>query len=112
MTNLHQATPNDSQKGVGLMLQTGDVLYMPRGTIHQAVAQEGASSHLTISTYQNFTFGTLAQAALHTAMQGQEEPICLPLSLRHSLPPGFLFSHGFQVKTQMLLTIAQCHFTT
>ena len=80
------------------LMQVGDVLYMPRGTIHQAVAQEGASTHLTISTYQNWTYATLAQALLHAGMQGQQEPVCLPLSLRHALPPGFLFSHGFQVR--------------
>ncbi|KAA6418069.1 MAG: bifunctional lysine-specific demethylase and histidyl-hydroxylase NO66-like [Trebouxia sp. A1-2] len=77
-------------------LQVGDVLYMPRGTVHQAVAQQDASTHLTISTYQNFSVGTLAQAVLHSAMQGQEEPLCLPLSLRRGLPPGFLYSHGYQ----------------
>ena len=79
------------------MVQVGDVLYTPRGTIHQAVAQEEASAHLTISTYQNWTYGTLAQAVVHAGMQGQQEPVCLPLSLRDSLPPGFLFHHGFQV---------------
>ncbi len=77
--------------------QVGDVLYMPRGTVHQAVAQQDASTHLTISTYQNHSVGTLAQAVLHSAMQGQEEPLCLPLSLRRGLPPGFLYSHGYQV---------------
>ncbi|KAL0045819.1 hypothetical protein WJX82_005646 [Trebouxia sp. C0006] len=77
-------------------LQVGDVLYMPRGTVHQAVAQKDASTHLTISTYQNHSVGTLAQAVLHSAMQGQEEPLCLPLSLRRGLPPGFLYSHGYQ----------------
>ncbi len=83
--------------------QVGDVLYMPRGTVHQAVAQKDASTHLTISTYQNHSVGTLAQAVLHSAMQGQEEPLCLPLSLRRGLPPGFLYSHGYQVSFQICL---------
>ena len=77
--------------------QVGDVLYLPRGTVHQAAAQQEASTHLTISTYQNFSLGTLAQAVLHSAMQAQQEPVCLPLSLRRSLPPGFLYSYGYQV---------------
>lgn len=81
----------------GAAVQVGDILYMPRGTIHQAVAQQEASTHLTISTYQKFSYGTLAQAVLHSAMQGHQEPACLPLSLRDSLPPAFLFSTGFQV---------------
>lgn len=36
------------------------MLYMPRGTIHQAVAQEADSVHLTISTYQRWNHGELA----------------------------------------------------
>ena len=35
--------------------QAGDVLYFPRGTIHQAETPAGVehSTHLTLSTYQN-----------------------------------------------------------
>ena len=43
------------------LAQEGDVLYMPRGTVHQAVAQEQDSVHLTISTYQRWTHGELLQ---------------------------------------------------
>lgn len=78
-------------------MQVGDILYMPRGTVHQAVAQEEASSHLTISTYQGFSFGVLAQAVLQTALEGQEEPVCMPYKLRRGLPWGFLYDHGLQV---------------
>lgn len=36
-----------------LVLKAGDLLYLPRGTIHKGEAVEGESSHhLTISTYQ------------------------------------------------------------
>lgn len=42
-------------------LQVGDVLYMPRGCIHQAAAQESDSAHLTISTYQRWSFADLLQ---------------------------------------------------
>lgn len=36
-----------------LVLRAGDLLYLPRGTIHKGEAVEGeASHHLTISTYQ------------------------------------------------------------
>lgn len=42
-------------------LCVGDVLYMPRGTVHQAVADDDADSdHLTISTYQRTSFADLA----------------------------------------------------
>lgn len=70
---------------------------MPRGTVHQAVAQEEASTHLTISTYQGFSYGVLAQAVLQTALEGQQEPVCMPHALRKGLPWGFLYDHGLQV---------------
>jgi hypothetical protein len=41
-------------------LCVGDVLYMPRGTVHQATAQTVDSSHLTISTYQRCSYADLA----------------------------------------------------
>ncbi|XP_007899499.2 ribosomal oxygenase 2 [Callorhinchus milii] len=40
-------------------LKSGDLLYFPRGTIHQADTPAGGShsTHITISTYQNNTWG-------------------------------------------------------
>ena len=52
-----------------VVLEEGDVLYMPRGTIHQAVAQDRGSTHLTISTYQRWTWGDLAATVLQGAGQ-------------------------------------------
>ncbi|MEW5298291.1 MAG: hypothetical protein WDW36_001432 [Sanguina aurantia] len=79
-------------------LEVGDVLYLPRGTIHQAVAQEsGDSSHLTLSTYQHWTVGSLAQHVFRAAAGVQGGPGCLPLSLRKGLPMGYPFTHGLQV---------------
>jgi len=46
---------------------------MPRGTIHQAVAQTGGSTHLTISTYQNWSWANLATCMMHTALDSQGE---------------------------------------
>ena len=43
------------------------MLYMPRGTIHQAVAQEADSVHLTISTYQRWNHGELASRLMSHA---------------------------------------------
>lgn len=54
-----------------LPLQVGDVLYLPRGTIHQAVAQEEGSTHLTLSTYQRWTWGDLASSMLRTALESK-----------------------------------------
>jgi hypothetical protein len=43
-----------------LTLHPGDLLYLPRGVVHQALAQEdGHSLHLTFSTYQRHTWRDL-----------------------------------------------------
>jgi len=77
-----------------VVLDVGDVLYMPKGTIHQALAQNEDSVHLTISTYQQWTWGDLASAVLDETLSATSEPVCLPLSLREELPFGFLSSVG------------------
>lgn len=41
-------------KGTPVLLSPGDILYMPRGTIHEAVAQNKFSTHVTISVYQHY----------------------------------------------------------
>ncbi|GFH08325.1 JmjC domain-containing protein [Haematococcus lacustris] len=61
-----QSSRNLRQEELGELLlditmKVGDVLYLPRGTVHQAEAQEQGSAHLTISTYQNWNWGALAQ---------------------------------------------------
>lgn len=71
------------------------MLYLPRGTIHQAAAQSADSAHVTVSTYQGFSWGDVAQALLLTALAAQQPPGCLPLALRHSPPAGFLASAGY-----------------
>ncbi|XP_033834205.1 ribosomal oxygenase 2 [Periophthalmus magnuspinnatus] len=43
-----------------ILLQEGDLLYFPRGTIHQANTLPGHhSTHLTLSTYQNMSWSDL-----------------------------------------------------
>lgn len=44
-----------------MLPQVGDVLFMPRGTVHQAIAQEEASCHVTVSTYQKWALADFAQ---------------------------------------------------
>ena len=47
-----------------ILLSPGDVLYFPRGAVHQAMAQdEEHSLHLTFSTYQRHTWRDLLEAA-------------------------------------------------
>ena len=40
-------------KATKVLLQKGDMLYLPRGTIHEALSQSQFSTHVTISVYQH-----------------------------------------------------------
>jgi len=45
---------------IDVVLGPGDLLYYPRGTIHQATTVEGEHSlHITLSTYQSNTYADL-----------------------------------------------------
>jgi len=85
------------------VLRPGDVLYLPRGWIHQAKTVErpssmpglpgvkkadGHSMHLTVSAMQNWCWADLLEALLPAALEGvagNEDP-----SLREGLPCNFL----------------------
>src|SRR5580693_13633 len=65
-----------------LRLRPGDLLYIPRGMPHCAVAEHASSLHLTVSItplyWVDFLKAALEQAHLHAP------------ELRHALPPGFV----------------------
>jgi hypothetical protein len=50
-------------------LEQGDLLYIPRGVIHQARATAEFSTHLTVSTYQAQSWGDLLEGALPAALE-------------------------------------------
>ena len=57
-----------------VVLRPGDLLYLPRGTPHEALAQKGgdggdgrASVHVTLSAMQKWTVGDLAAAVASAA---------------------------------------------
>jgi hypothetical protein len=58
-------------------LHPGDVMYFPRGVVHQALAQDGScahSLHLTFSTYQRHTWrDLLLRCALSAGARGRLE---------------------------------------
>jgi len=64
-----------------LTLQSGDMLYMPRGTVHQAVSQETASLHLTVGV-QSVLWADLLRNAVEQAT-GDD------VRFRSALPMGF-----------------------
>lgn len=63
-------------------LREGDLLYLPRGLVHDAVTGEEASLHLTVGVHV-FRWIELLRQALDLAAQQRVE-------LRRSLPPSFL----------------------
>ncbi|GJP35283.1 hypothetical protein CLOM_g19776 [Closterium sp. NIES-68] len=67
-----------------VVLQPGDLLYMPRGIVHQAEAVDDHHSlHLTISASQRNTMADFLHLALPRAIEVAAEEHVL---LRHSLP--------------------------
>ena len=71
-----------------VILEPGDLLYMPRGTIHQGNCLEEAHSlHLTVSCHQLTSYGDLLEKllplALKTAMKEDIE-------FRRGLPNNYL----------------------
>lgn len=67
-----------------VILQPGDLLYMPRGCIHQAEAlQDAHSLHLTVSANQHCTWTDLFELSLPRALQLASGEC---LGLRKSLP--------------------------
>ncbi|TGZ55486.1 hypothetical protein CRM22_010396 [Opisthorchis felineus] len=86
-------SPNFTQEEIGepiltATLKPGDVLYFPRGYIHQAETSEDAHSlHLTISTYQKHSWGDFLSKLLPIALQSAVET---SVEFRKGLPVGFL----------------------
>ncbi|CAD5232360.1 unnamed protein product [Bursaphelenchus xylophilus] len=65
-------------------LETGDVLYMPRGYIHCATADKNQDSlHVTISLAQNFTYSELMKEAMDRLVEAQT--LSIP-QVRKNLP--------------------------
>ncbi|XP_047128040.1 ribosomal oxygenase 2 isoform X1 [Hydra vulgaris] len=86
-------TQDLSQDSIGkpimeLTLEPGDLLYFPRGTIHQARSVgESYSTHITLSTYQNNTLGDFMSIAVSQAIESALEN---DVSFRRGLPINYL----------------------
>lgn len=76
---------------VEVLLQQGDVLYLPRGTIHEAISQDTFSTHVTISVYQKYNFKTLVGAVFEEAL---EKSAASNVELRKGLPLRISESFG------------------
>lgn len=75
------------------ILKPGDLLYFPRGTIHQADTvlneDDSHSTHITVSTYQCHTWGDYLLSVFPTLL---EDAIAKDVSFRKGLPTNFLRS--------------------
>ncbi|XP_006884761.1 PREDICTED: bifunctional lysine-specific demethylase and histidyl-hydroxylase NO66 [Elephantulus edwardii] len=76
------------------VLEPGDLLYFPRGFIHQAECQDGVHSlHITLSTYQRNTWGDFIEGVLPLALQAAMEE---NVEFRRGLPRDFMDYMGAQ----------------
>ncbi len=66
-------------------LEAGDLLYMPRGFVHQAATAESSSLHLTIGVYPTQWFDLIVNALQAVSMKDAR--------FRKALPVGFLDRH-------------------
>jgi lysine-specific demethylase/histidyl-hydroxylase NO66 len=71
-----------------LVLNAGDVLYIPRGVYHEAIALDELSLHITYSLRSVSWLDFITRAFELAALEDAE--------LREELPVGFATSHGVQ----------------
>ncbi|XP_007896625.2 ribosomal oxygenase 1 [Callorhinchus milii] len=77
-----------------VVLEPGDLLYFPRGFIHQASCLPTTHSlHVTISTYQKHTWGNLLKKILPAALEGALQD---DVEFRQGLPLNYLEYTGVQ----------------
>ena len=76
------------------ILEPGDMIYMPRGWIHQGEALAGEHSlHVTISTYQKNSWADLLEKIVPNALQ---TAIKEDLDFRRGLPTDYKLYMGLQ----------------
>ena len=94
---LRYSSANFSQGEIGepvleVVLEPGDLLYMPRGTVHQAMCVEKTHSlHVTLSTNQFNTWADVLELAFPEALRRAVEEVP---ALRRCPPPDFLDNLG------------------
>lgn len=74
------------EKFTEIVLHEGDVLYLPRGTIHEAAATDAFSTHITISVYQRNSYKTLLDSVIPELLQTSFDS---DIEMRGGLPVQF-----------------------
>lgn len=93
------SSPNYSSADVGapildVVLEAGDLIYFPRGFVHQAACLPDVHSlHLTLSTFQRNCFGDLLEKIMPAALQAAIEE---DVAFREGLPLDYLDYMGVQ----------------
>ncbi|KAG1693148.1 hypothetical protein DVH05_023927 [Phytophthora capsici] len=82
------------QPWMELTVEEGDLLYFPRGVIHQACTNDkDFSTHVTISVYQHNTWANFLEVALPRVIRNAFDS---DVSFRQGLPVGYLGFMGTQ----------------
>lgn len=91
------SSPNFKESDIGapiidVILEPGDLLYFPRGFIHQAIACDDTHSlHITVSCYQKNSWGDFLMKLLPGAIEiAMEESV----EFRRGLPINYLVNNG------------------
>jgi hypothetical protein len=85
---------------IDTVLEPGDALYLPRGTIHSAVAQGETSIHLTVGVHPVSRY----QLVRHLLELAQDDP-----ELRTSLPMGVDLGDPAVLADELAATVARLH---
>jgi bifunctional lysine-specific demethylase and histidyl-hydroxylase NO66 len=85
---------------IDTVLEPGDALYLPRGTIHSAVAQGETSIHLTVGVHPISRY----QLVRHLLELTQDDP-----ALRASLPMGVDLGDPAVLADELAATVAALH---
>ncbi|XP_018556433.1 ribosomal oxygenase 2 isoform X2 [Lates calcarifer] len=85
-----------------IILKAGDLLYFPRGTIHQAKTPAGVdhSTHLTLSTYQRMSWGDMLLDVFPSLLCDSSKT---DISLREGMPRRLLLGSSEDLDTSRRL---------
>ena len=90
------------------ILEPGDLLYVPRGWVHQGEALAGEHSlHVTISTYQKNSWGDLLEKVMPNALElAMKEDV----DFRRGLPVDYKLYMGLQNSDRSDIEEERAHF--
>ncbi|CAK4084261.1 unnamed protein product [Aphanomyces euteiches] len=114
LTELAGEHSNDlEQSAIGepifeVTLEEGDMLYFPRGVIHQACTSDSFSTHVTISIYHHNSWANFMEVALPRVLRRAFEK---DVAFRKGLPPNWLGFMGTQFASNGSSTARATDFT-